>query len=65
MPQPLKAEEAKVERFYDDLHDLLKPNTKKRCPLHTEDWNAKVGGKEIPGVIGKFGLGVQSEAGQS
>ena len=37
-------------------------NTKKRCPFHHGDWNAKVGGQEIPGVTGKFGLGVQHEA---
>ena len=39
-------------------------NTKKRCPFHHGDWNAKVGGQEIPGVTGKFGLEVQNEAGQ-
>ena len=39
-------------------------NTKKRCPFITGDWSAKVGSQEIPGVIGKFGLGVQNEAGQ-
>ena len=41
-------------------------NTKKRkrCPFHLGDWNAKVGSEEIPGVTGKFGLGVQNEAGQ-
>ena len=39
-------------------------NTSKRCPFHYRDWNAKVGSQEIPGVTGKFGLGVQNEAGQ-
>ena len=39
-------------------------NTPKRCPLHYRDWNAKIGSQEIPGVTGKFGLGVQNEAGQ-
>ena len=39
-------------------------NTKKRCPFHHGDWNAKVGDQEIPGVTGKFGLEVQNEAGQ-
>ena len=39
-------------------------NTPKRCPFHYTDWNAKVGSQEIPGVTGKFGLGVQNEAGQ-
>ena len=39
-------------------------NTKRRCPFHHRDWNAKVGSQEIPGVTGKFGLGIQNEAGQ-
>ena len=39
-------------------------NTKRRCPFHHRDWNAKVGSQEIPKVTGKFGLGVQNEAGQ-
>ena len=39
-------------------------NTSKRCPFHYRDWNAKVGSQEIPGITGKFGLGVQNEAGQ-
>ena len=39
-------------------------NTKKRCPFIIGDWNAKVGSQEIPGVTGRFGLGVQNEAGQ-
>ena len=55
------AEEA--ERFYEDLQDLeLTP--KKDVLFTTEDWNAKIGSQEIPGVIGKFGLRVQNEAGQ-
>ena len=57
------AEEAEVERFYEDLKDLL-TNTKIRCPFIIQDWNAKVGSQEIAGVTGKFGLGVQNEAGQ-
>ena len=57
------AEEAEVERFYEDLKDLL-TNTKIRCPFIIQDWNAKVGSQETPGVTGKFGLGVQNEAGQ-
>ena len=40
-------------------------DTQKRCSFHNRDWNAKVGSQEIPGVTGKFGLGVQNEAGQS
>ena len=58
------AEEAEVEWFYEDLHSLLEL-TPKRCPFHQEDWNAKVGSQETPGVTGKFSLGVQNEAGQS
>ena len=55
------AEEAEVEWFYEDLLGL----TPKKDVLFTiGDWNAKVGSQEIPGVTGKFGLGVQNEAGQ-
>ena len=58
------AEEAKVERFYEDLQDLLEL-TPKVCVLFIiGDWKAKVGSQETPGVTGKFGLGVQNEAGQ-
>ena len=59
------SEEAEVERFYEDLQHLLQlTNTQKRCPFHDRNWNAKVGRQEIPGVSGKFGLGVQNEATQ-
>ena len=59
------AEEDEVEWFYEDLHHLLKLIPKKRDALFlTEDWNAKVANQEIPGVTGKFGLGVKNEAGQ-
>ena len=61
--QVYNAEEAEVEWFYEDLKDLL-TNTKIRCPFIIQDWNAKVGSQEIAGVTGKFGLGVQNEAGQ-
>ena len=54
------AEEAEVERFYEDLE--LTP--KKDVLFIIGDWNAKVGSQETPGVTGKFGLGVQNEAGQ-
>ena len=57
-------EEAKVERFYEDLQDLLGLTPKKDVLFIRGDWNAKVGSQEIPGVTGKFGLGVQNEAGQ-
>ena len=58
-------EEAEVEWFYDDLQDLLELTPPKKDVLFIiGDWNAKVGSQEIPAVIGKFGLGVQNEAGQ-
>ena len=58
------AEEAEVERFYEDLQDLLELTPPKDILFIIGDWNAKVGSQEIPGVAGKFGLGVQNEAGQ-
>ena len=58
------AEEAEVEWFYEDLQDLLELTPKKDVFFIIGDWNAKVGSQEIPGVTGKFGLGVQNEAGQ-
>ena len=58
------AEEAEVEQFYEDLLDRLKLTPKKDVLFIIGDWNAKVRSQEIPGVTGKFGLGVQNEAGQ-
>ena len=58
------AEEAEVEWFYEDLKDLLKLTPKKDVLFIIGDWNAKVGSKQTPGVTGKFGLGIQNEAGQ-
>ena len=58
------AEEAEVERFYEDLHDLLELTPKKDVLFILGDWNAKEGSQETPGVTGKFDLGVQNEAGQ-
>ena len=58
------AEEAEVEWFYEDLPDLLELTPKKDILFIIGDWNAKVGSQETPGVTGKFGLGVQNEAGQ-
>ena len=58
------AEEAEVERFYEDLQDLLELTPPKDVPLIIGDWNAKVGSQEAPGVTGKFGLGIWNEAGQ-
>ena len=58
------AEEAEVKQFYEDLQDLPEPTPKKDVLFIIGDWNAKVGSQETPGVTGKFGLGVQNEAGQ-
>ena len=58
------AEEAEVEQFYEDLQDLLELTPPKDILFIIGDWNAKVGSQEITGVTGKFGLGVQNEAGQ-
>ena len=57
-------EEAEVEWFYEDLQDLLELTPKKDFLFIIGEWNAKVGSQETPGVIGKFGLGVQNEAGK-
>ena len=58
------AEEAEVERFYEDLQDLLELRPIKDVLFIIGDWNAKAGSQETPGVTGKFGLGIQNEAGQ-
>ena len=58
------AREAEVERFYKDLQDLLDLTHKKDVLFIIGNWDAKVGSQETPGVTGKFGLGVQNEAGQ-
>ena len=58
------AEEGEVERFYEDLQNLLELTPKKDVLFIIGDWNAKVGSQETPGVTGKFGLGVWNEAGQ-
>ena len=57
-------EETEVERFYEDLQDLLELTHKKDVLFIIGDWNAKVGSQETPGVTGKFGLGIRNEAGQ-
>ena len=59
------AEEAEVEWFYEDLQDLLELTPQNDVLFIIGDWNAKVGSQETPGVTGKFGLGVENEAGQS
>ena len=58
-------EEVEVERFYEDLQDLLELKPQNDVLFIIGDWNAKVGSQETPGVTGKFGLGVQNEAGKS
>ena len=58
------AEEAEVKWFYEDLQDFLELTPKKDIRFIVGEWNAKVGSQEIPGVTGKFDLGVQNEAGQ-
>ena len=58
------AEEAEVEWFYEDLQEFLELTPRKDVLFIIRDWNAKEGSQEIPGVTGKFGLGVQNEAGQ-
>ena len=55
------AEEAEVERFYEDLQDLLELTPQKEVPFIIGDWNAKVRSQEIPGVTGKFGLEIHNE----
>ena len=58
------AEETEAERLYEELQDLLELTPKKDVLFIIGDWNAKVGSQELPGVTGKFGLGVQNKAGQ-
>ena len=58
------AEEAEVEQFYEDVQELLELTLKKDVLFIIGDWNAKVGSQETPGITGRFGLGVQNEAGQ-
>ena len=58
------AEEAEAECFYEDLQDFIELTPQKDVLFIIGDWNSKVGSQEIPGVTGKFGLGVQNKAGQ-
>ena len=57
-------EEAEVERFYEDLQELLELTAKNRCPFHYRVLDAKVGSQETPALTGKFGLGIWNETGQ-
>ena len=64
MPEPLMPKKLKLTSSMKTHKDLLELIPKKDILFTIEDWNAKVGSQEIPGVTGKFGLGVQNEAGQ-
>ena len=57
------AEDTEVERFYEDLQDLLELTPKKDVFFIIENWNAKEGSQETPGVTGKLGLGIRNETG--
>ena len=58
------AEEVEIEWFYEDLQDVLLLTPRKDVIFIIGNWNKKVGSQEIPGITGKFGLGVQNEAGK-
>ena len=65
MPRPLMLKKLKLNSsYYEDLQDLLELTPKKDVLFIIGDWNAKGGSQEIPGIMGKFDLGVQNEAGQ-
>ena len=64
MSQSLMQKNLKLTGSMEDLQDLLEITPKTDVLFITGDWNAKVGSQEIPGVTGKFGLGVQNETGQ-
>ena len=64
MPLATNAKEAEVEWFYEDLQDVLLLTPRKDVIFIIGNWNKKVGSQEIPGITGKFGLGVQNEAGK-
>ena len=64
MPPTSNTEEAEVERFYEDLQDLLELTSQTHVLFTIGDCNAKVGSQETPGVTDKFGLGIRNEAGQ-
>ena len=64
MPQTVMLKHLKLKQFCEDLQDLLELTLKKDVLFFTGDWNAKVGSQEIPGVTGKFGLGVKMKQGK-
>ena len=59
----INSEEAEVQRFYEDLQDLLELTPKIEVLFILGDWNAKVGSQEKPGITGKYGHGIPNEAG--
>ena len=64
MPQPVTLKKLKLERFYEDLQDLLELTSRKDVLFIIGDWNAKVGSQETPEVTGKFGLGIGMKQGK-
>ena len=64
MPQPVLLKKLRLNKYYDDLKNLLEKTPKKDVLFIIGDWNAKVGSQETPGVTGKFGLGIRNEAGK-
>ena len=64
MPQPVTLKKLKLKSSMIDLQDLLELTPPKDVLFFIRDWNAKIGSQETPGVTGKFGLGLQNEAGQ-
>ena len=64
MPQPVMRKKLKLYSFYEDLQDLLELTPQIDVLFIIGDWNAKVGSQDIPGIAGKFGPGIQNEAGQ-
>ena len=60
----VRCQKTEVERFYEDLQDLLELTPPKRSPFHHRDWNAKVGSQEIAGITGKLAVRVQNEVRQ-
>ena len=63
-PPTSNAEEAEVERFYEDLQDILELTSKKRCPFHYRGLECKIGSQETPGVIGKLALEYRMKQGK-
>ena len=58
------AKEAEVDWFYEDLQHLLELTSPQNVFFIKGDWNVKLGSQEIPGIVGKFGLGIQIEQGK-